>query len=60
MTQRHLAVMTLEVEMLTGDAPVVISSQILNRQDGKDEYRMPAAGPGRWTRARRPPSRSGC
>ncbi|WP_343910909.1 glycoside hydrolase family 65 protein [Nocardioides aquiterrae] len=41
MTQRHLAVMTLEVEVLTGDAPIVISSQILNRQDGMDEYRMP-------------------
>jgi len=39
MTQRHLAIMSLEVEMLTGDAPVVISSQILNRQDGLDEYR---------------------
>ncbi|MGB0099412.1 MAG: glycosyl hydrolase family 65 protein [Nocardioides sp.] len=38
MTQRHLALMTLEVKMLTGDAPVVISSQILNRQDGRDEY----------------------
>jgi alpha,alpha-trehalose phosphorylase len=38
MTQRHLALMTLEVELLTGDAPVVISSQILNRQDGRDEY----------------------
>ncbi len=41
MTQRHLAVMTLEIEVLSGDAPVVISSQILNRQDGMDEYRMP-------------------
>jgi alpha,alpha-trehalose phosphorylase len=38
MTQRHLAVMTLEVTMLSGDAPIVISSQLLNRQDGKDEY----------------------
>jgi alpha,alpha-trehalose phosphorylase len=38
MTQRHLAVLTLEVTMLTGDAPIVISSQLLNRQDGKDEY----------------------
>ena len=38
MTQRHLAVMTLEVTMLAGDAPIVISSQMLNRQDGKDEY----------------------
>ncbi|HEY0890910.1 MAG TPA: glycosyl hydrolase family 65 protein [Nocardioides sp.] len=41
MTQRHLAVLTLEVTMLSGDAPVVISSQLLNRQDGKDEYHTP-------------------
>ncbi|GAA1765426.1 glycosyl hydrolase family 65 protein [Nocardioides hankookensis] len=41
MTQRHLAVMTLEIEVLTGDAPVVVSSQILNRQDGIDEYKAP-------------------
>ena len=41
MTQRHLAIMTLAIEVLTGDAPLVISSQILNRQDGMDEYRMP-------------------
>ena len=38
MTQRHLAVLTLEITMLSGDAPLVISSQLLNRQDGKDEY----------------------
>ncbi|WP_130865539.1 glycoside hydrolase family 65 protein [Acidipropionibacterium timonense] len=38
-TQRHLALMDIEVTMLEGDAPVVISSQILNRQDGMDEYR---------------------
>ena len=37
-TERHLAVMTMEIEMLEGDAPVVVSSQILNRQDGTDEY----------------------
>lgn len=43
MTQRHLAIMTLEIEMLSGDAPIVISSQILNRQDGVDEYRSPDA-----------------
>lgn len=30
---RHLALMTFEVELLDGDAPVVISSQIVNRQD---------------------------
>ncbi|MEO7422512.1 MAG: glycosyl hydrolase family 65 protein [Ornithinibacter sp.] len=40
--QRHLAVLTLEVTMLSNDASVVISSQILNRQDGEDEYHEPA------------------
>ncbi len=38
MTQRHLTVMTLEVTMLSGDAPIVISSQLVNRQDVTDEY----------------------
>ena len=42
MTQRHLVVLTLEVTMLSGDAPVVVSSQLLNRQDGEDEYHEPA------------------
>jgi alpha,alpha-trehalose phosphorylase len=42
MTQRHLAVLTLEVTMLSGDAPVLVSSQLLNRQDGEDEYHEPA------------------
>ncbi len=42
MTQRHLAVLTLDVTMLSGDAPVIVSSQLLNRQDGKDEYHEPA------------------
>lgn len=35
---RHLAVMTFDVTMLDGDAPIAISSQLLNRQDGLDEY----------------------
>lgn len=39
-TQRHLALMSIEVTMLDGDAPVVVSSQILNRQDGRDEYHV--------------------
>lgn len=46
-TDRHLVLMTLELEMLDGDAPVVISSQLLNRQDGRDEYHSrpsPTAG----------------
>ncbi|MDH2414107.1 glycosyl hydrolase family 65 protein [Nocardioides sp. CER19] len=46
MTQRHLALLSLEVTMLKGDAPVVISSQLLNRQDGKDEYHQPQAAQG--------------
>ncbi len=39
-TQRHLALFTINVTLLDGDAPVVISSQILNRQDGFDEYHV--------------------
>ncbi|KRE61301.1 glycosyl hydrolase family 65 protein [Nostocoides sp. Soil756] len=42
MTERHLVVLTLEVTMLSGDAPVVVSSQLLNRLDGEDEYYAPA------------------
>ncbi|MCS6712272.1 glycoside hydrolase family 65 protein [Brachybacterium sp. EF45031] len=36
-TERHLALMSLEVTMLEGDAPVIVSSQILNRQDVADD-----------------------
>jgi len=39
-TERHVAVMTMEVELLDATAPVVISSQVLNRQDGHDEYHV--------------------
>jgi len=39
-TERHLAVLGFEVEMLDDSAPVAISSQILNRQDGEDEYHV--------------------
>ncbi|RLV57340.1 glycoside hydrolase family 65 protein [Aeromicrobium phragmitis] len=39
-TQRHLAVMTFDVELLDESAPVAISSQVLNRQDGEDEYHV--------------------
>ncbi|MBM7331962.1 hypothetical protein JS562_55720, partial [Agrobacterium sp. S2] len=44
--ERHLAVLTYELTMLDADAPVVISSQILNRQDGQDEYHVRAAAMG--------------
>ena len=46
MTQRHLALMSLEVTLLDGNAPIVISSQLLNRQDGKDEYHVPGEAMG--------------
>ena len=37
---RHLAVLQFEVTLLDGNAPIVISSQLLNRQDGEDEYHV--------------------
>ncbi len=40
-TERHLAMMTFEVELLDQAAPVSIASLILNRQDGEDEYHVP-------------------
>lgn len=43
---RHLAVFTFEVTLLDGDAPVVVSSQVLNRQDGEDEYHVRTAALG--------------
>ncbi len=45
-SQRHLAIMTFEVTMQDQSAPVVISSQTLNRQDGRDEYHVKAAAMG--------------
>ena len=38
MVEKHLAVMTFEIEMPEESAPVVIVSEVLNRQDGEDEY----------------------
>lgn len=35
---KHLAVMTVGVTVLNADAPVTVSCQILNRQDGEDVY----------------------
>ena len=43
---RHLAVLTYEVMLLDETAPIVISSQMLNRQDGTDEYHVPDAALG--------------
>jgi alpha,alpha-trehalose phosphorylase len=39
---RHLAMQTFEVTVLDADAPIVVSSQVLNRQDGEDEYHVRA------------------
>jgi alpha,alpha-trehalose phosphorylase len=45
--ERHLAVMSFEVTVENADASVVISSQLLNRQDGEDEFgrAIPEEGP---------------
>ncbi len=45
-TERHLAVMDYEITMLDAAAPVVVCCQILNRQDGEDEYHVRSAAMG--------------
>ena len=35
---KHLAIMSVEVTVLNADAPVTVSCQVLNRQDGEDVY----------------------
>ncbi len=50
---RHLAVMTFEITLLDAAAPVVVSSQLLNRQDGEDEYHVKAAALGEGKDPRR-------
>lgn len=41
-TDRHLALLEIEITLLEGgSAPVVVSSQIVNRQDGYTDYRPP-------------------
>ena len=46
-TQRHLAIITFEVTLLDSSAPVVISSQLLNRQDIDDRGLTRPAADGR-------------
>jgi alpha,alpha-trehalose phosphorylase len=36
--EKHLALMTVEVTVLNADAPVTITCQLINRQDGEDVY----------------------
>ncbi len=45
-TQRHLSVITYDVTLLDESAPVALVSQMLNRQDGEDEYHVAAAAMG--------------
>ncbi len=44
--EKHLAVMRVTVTVLNADAPVTISCQLINRQDGEDVYggKAPAGG----------------
>lgn len=44
-TQRHLAVMSMEIQMLHGSAPMAVSSQIINRVDIPDEVGLADAAP---------------
>ena len=53
LVHRHLAVLTFEVTMLDGAAPVVISSQLINRQDGEDEYHVAAHALGKMADPRK-------
>ncbi len=47
LVHRHLAVLTLELELLDGaSAPLMVTSQLLNRQDGEDEYHVRSAALG--------------
>ena len=49
---RHLAMMTIEVTPFDR-APIVVSSQLMNRQDGADEYHVRAAALGEGKDPRR-------
>lgn len=44
--ERHLALMDYEITLLDADAPLVVSCEILNRQDGQDEFHVKAAAMG--------------
>lgn len=48
LAERHLAVMDYEITMLDAAAPVAVSCEVLNRQDGEDEFHVtgPASGAG--------------
>lgn len=45
--EKHLAIMRVTVTVLNADAPVTISCQLINRQDGEDVYGGTAPGKGK-------------
>jgi len=45
--EKHLSIMTVDVTVLNADAPVTISSQLINRQDGEDVYGGSPLKPGK-------------
>jgi len=51
--ERHLAVMDYEITMLDHAAPVTVSCEILNRQDGEDEFHVASQAMGRGWDPRR-------
>ena len=44
-TQRHLALMSMEITMLDGTAPIAVSSQVINREDIPEDLGHHATGP---------------
>ena len=46
LAERHLAVMDYEITMLDAAAPVTVSCEMLNRQDGEDEFHVTGQGTG--------------
>nr|WP_300149966.1 glycosyl hydrolase family 65 protein [Propionicimonas sp.] len=59
MAERHLALMDYEITLLDADAPLVVSCEILNRQDGQDEFHVKAAAMGTGFDPRRAASLTG-
>ena len=51
--ERHLAVMDYEITVLDQAAPVTVSCEILNRQDGEDEFHVASQAMGRGWDPRR-------
>lgn len=59
LAERHLAVVDYEITLLDSDAPVVVSCEILNRQDGQDEFHVKSAAMGAGFDPRRASNLSG-